>query len=112
MRGEMVVVRAFGNEPLVRRVWKATPEAVFICDEENYQRLIAGKEGYWPVGFPKKDVFCYDATLVDKLIDNYESDLSLWDDLTPWSESCDRFPQIESSTHPHSGQSQGTCMGR
>jgi hypothetical protein len=63
MKGDKVIVRAFRNKPLVRRVWEVTPEAVFICSEENYQTLASGKDGLLPVGFPREYVYRYNAKI-------------------------------------------------
>lgn len=59
MKGDKVIVRSFGNKPLVRRVWEVAQDVVFICSEENYIALSSGKAGLLPVGFPKEFVFRY-----------------------------------------------------
>lgn len=84
MRGELVVVRAYGDEPLVRRVWDVNQWAVFICTEENYQNLLSNREALNPVGFPKEDVFQYDDAARDWL-ERLENDRSLWEHLTVWN---------------------------
>ena len=59
MKGDKVIVRAFRNKPLVRRVWEVTSDVIFICSEENYNALSSGNEGLLPVGFPREDVYRY-----------------------------------------------------
>ena len=86
MRGEQVVVRAYGDEALVRRVWDASQHAVFIVSEENFKLLSAGRPGLWPVGFPRRDVFPYDEA-VDALLATSGPDHPLpWDQFMPWDE--------------------------
>lgn len=65
MRGEKVIVRAYGGEYLIRFIWEVTPEAVYICSEENYTRLSAGLSGLDPVGFPKDAAYMYDADIAE-----------------------------------------------
>jgi len=85
MIGEKVIVRAFGNEPLVRRVWEVTRDKVYICSDESFERIKA--EGYqpdcFPIGFPPENVFRYDEDLFDYLTKNYKTP-SAWDRLTVW----------------------------
>lgn len=79
-RGDTVVVRAYGEEPLVRRVWEWTDEAVFVCNEEYYQALASGSNEWLCVGFPRRDVFqvpMFDLALLSV-------DKSLWSNLKLW----------------------------
>ncbi len=94
MRGDIVIVRAHKNEPLARRVWEVTDQAVFICSEENFQVLSAGEPGLWPVGFKREDVFCYDGDILNELTNKYESDPSLWKRLIQYRESLSEISQI------------------
>jgi hypothetical protein len=68
IRGETLIVRAFGGELLVRRVWDITKTLVYIATEEQYEKLASGS---WspserlelclePIGVPAEDVFQYD----------------------------------------------------
>ena len=59
MRGDKVIVRAYGDEPKIVRVWDVLQNTVLVCSEENYHTLVNGKDGLWPVGFPKEYVFRY-----------------------------------------------------
>jgi len=77
-KGEIVVVRTYGNRPEICRVWEIAPDVIYICSEENYHILVEGGEGLWPVGIPKGDVFCYDPSLD---IESCKEDSKLWDKL-------------------------------
>lgn len=56
MRGEIVVCKDFKGEPLVRRVWAATDEHVYITDDAGFARLSEGV-GTDPIPFPRCDVY-------------------------------------------------------
>lgn len=60
MRGDQVIVRAFGGQPLVRRVWSAKNGLVYIAEEKEYRKREAGQGALEPIGFPVADVFVYD----------------------------------------------------
>ena len=85
MKGETVIVRAYGNEPLVRRVWSCDEDVVFICTEENYLALESGHDALNPVGFLRNDVFEYDARRLKQLQLNYKTRPELWLKLMPWN---------------------------
>lgn len=59
MRGQRVIVRAYGNNALIRRVWDVTSTTVYVVEENEYQKLCNGFKAYDPVGFPIEDVFKY-----------------------------------------------------
>ena len=84
MQGEKVIVRALGDQPLVRRIWTASEKAVYICSEENYRLLIKGQLGLWPVGFPPEDVYQYDPQVESLLGGATEFEQALWERLIPW----------------------------
>ncbi|MGH8071786.1 MAG: hypothetical protein ACRERE_42435 [Candidatus Entotheonellia bacterium] len=83
MRGEKVIVRAFGGEPLVRLIWDVYPDAIDICDEGGYQRLLTG-ESWIPIGFPRRDVFRYDPGVIERLTREWRVNPSVWESLTVW----------------------------
>lgn len=78
MRGEIVLVRAFGGKPLKRRVWSVRPGVVYITNEEQFLNMIEGRRAIKPIGFPQEDVFenVDSHSLEDELID--WSRLALW----------------------------------
>ena len=79
MRGDLVIVRAFGNRPLRRRVWDVSDTVVFITDDEQFERLAVGEQAVSPIGFPKEDVFsCTASESYDDAID--------WTSLAPWQD--------------------------
>jgi hypothetical protein len=57
MRGDIVLVRTFGGKGLKRRVWDVGDSVVFVTNDEQFEKLVAGKRAVDPVGFPKEDVF-------------------------------------------------------
>ncbi len=69
MKGDMVIVRSYGGEPKVLRIWEIAQDVIFVCSEENFNVLSDGGEGFWPVGVPKEDVFRYNpkVTLTDSM---------------------------------------------
>jgi len=89
VQGTVVLVRAYGGEPFVMRVWEARPEAVLVCSEANYRTLSQGLEGLRPVGVPRQDVFNYDADLARDLADNWQTNPALWQSLAIWKGDLD-----------------------
>lgn len=83
MRGDLVIARALGNKPIVRRVWDFNTEKVYICTEEKFGRLMKDPDERYPMGFPRQDVFCYDSALYEQL----ERNPSVWQRLTLWREA-------------------------
>ncbi len=83
MKGDQVVIRTFGGEPRIVRVWEIGEKVIAICSEENYQNLILGKNGLSPVGFPKKDVFRYNPSQ-EKMLKNWRNDPALWQHLSSY----------------------------
>jgi hypothetical protein len=75
MKGDKVIVRTFGDKPVVCKVWEVTPQVIEVCSPENYERLSKGMDGLMPVGILKEDVFRY--------VPNYEK-LS-WERLTAYA---------------------------
>lgn len=77
MRGDYVIVRAFGGKPLKRRVWGVGDSVVFVTDDEQFERLVAGKKAIEPLGFPKDDVF-------ENTANEYSNGSVDWSRLIPW----------------------------
>lgn len=82
MRGDKVIVRSYGNKPLIRRVWGDVAGAIYVCSErafeENLNALRDTIAGAYCAGFPAEDVFQYDDTVA-------EDDPAFWDKLTPYA---------------------------
>ncbi len=73
----MVIVRTFGGKPVERRVWDVGESVVYVTNEEEFNKLVAGKPALEPIGFPKEDVFCRPA--------NKSSHKRFrWSHLNPW----------------------------
>jgi hypothetical protein len=60
MRGDTVIVRAFGGKPLILKVWSVGARVVYLTDEGGIEKMQAGAEIIPPLGFPKEDVFKYE----------------------------------------------------
>lgn len=83
MRGDKVIVRSFGDRPLVRRVWAADEEGVYISAEGEYQKLSRGEEALSPVGFPREDVFRFDPEIA-ATAEHEDAALMDWGRLVQW----------------------------
>jgi hypothetical protein len=77
MRGDRVLIRAYGGKPLVRRVWNANAKGVFAVPEAEYQLLESGAPLGFIVGFPLNDVFEFEAGIEGGSVD--------WSQRCPWS---------------------------
>ena len=85
MRGDTVIVRAYRGEPLMRRVWDADTRLVYLCSERQFQGLWRGELRVLPpLGFPREDVFVYDAALLAELEERWQTDPTVWDRATAW----------------------------
>ena len=82
MRGEMVIIRAYGGVPLVRRFWEANDRVIYITNDEQLRLLMNGEKAVSPIGFPKKDVFKFDRKIAHS-ISTTSSDEFDWGKLTP-----------------------------
>ena len=87
MRGQYVLLRAFGNKPIVRRIWDVTEDTVYIVSAENFERLTADLSGLWPVAFPRSDVFHYDESLASLCNDGRPLTDEAWAQMQLWSPS-------------------------
>jgi len=84
MQGDLVIVRAYGGKPLVRRIWAEDETGIYITDDNQLKRLIAGKSAIPPIGFPKEDVFKYDPSLAAAIDDVSGNGGWDWNKLTPF----------------------------
>jgi hypothetical protein len=73
MRGDIVIVRAHGGQPLVRRVWEVNGNVVYITNDEQLKRNESGLPMLWPVGFPSEDVFCFSPQIANRSKVEWES---------------------------------------
>lgn len=55
-RGDIVRLRAYGDEIIERRVWHVHERGVVICSEEAYRRATSGGDEPLCVGWPPEDV--------------------------------------------------------
>lgn len=83
MRGDLVIVRAFKGVPLVRRVWEEVEHGVYITDDTHLERLLAGESEIQPIGFPREDVFKFDAEIAAGMDDLYKTGKWDWTKLVP-----------------------------
>lgn len=83
MIGDIVIARGFGNRPYVRRVITVSSSMVYISNEQEYQRFIAGQDAIPPVGIRYEDVFQYDAEIMTDLEKNFRKP-SAWELLKLW----------------------------
>lgn len=71
MKNEIVIVRALGNKPLIRKVWGTDKNVVYVINEN--------KPEITPIGVPKEDVFIYMSTIDI----NSETEID-WERLNHW----------------------------
>lgn len=55
-RGEIVRVRLYGGEIVLRRVWEDAGSGLLLCTEEAYRHALETGEEPICVGFPRQDV--------------------------------------------------------
>jgi hypothetical protein len=84
IRGDIVIVQEQGGSPLVRRVWDANDQAVFVCSEERYNDLLNEKDNRYPMGFPREYVFEYDESVLGTLGSLWQVTPSVWGNLHLW----------------------------
>lgn len=72
-RGEKIIVRAWGDRPLVRVIWDMQDQSVLITNEIAFAALQAGHDGPMPIGFPFSDAFIYEEDKAEKIMGEYAS---------------------------------------
>ncbi|MCX6702883.1 MAG: hypothetical protein NTW60_03400 [Candidatus Wolfebacteria bacterium] len=80
MRGDIVIVRSYGGVPLVRRIWEEDERGVYITDDVQLKRLLAGGYAIPPIGFHREDVFRFNPEIATDMDDLNSWD---WNKLTP-----------------------------
>jgi len=73
MKNEIVIIRAFGNMLLLRRVWGVSNNIVYVINEDMPEIS--------PIGIPKEDVFIYDS----KIDINSKTEID-WGKLSHWKD--------------------------
>lgn len=76
MRGEKVIVRAWGNRPLVRVIWDVCKDSVLVTNEHGLAALESGNGGPMPIGFSFSDVFVYEDVKAEAAMSAYASGMS------------------------------------
>ncbi len=75
-----VLARAYRSEPLRRIAIETGEQVVYLANPEYLREIEAGESD--PVGYPKEDVFEFDADLYRQLLDQWEregrTDDALW----------------------------------
>jgi hypothetical protein len=76
MNGNRVIVKVFGGDFAVRRVWSVGQSVVYVTDDKNYDLLKESLGGVSPVGIPKEDVFEYSEEIRSSRVN--EAGLKRW----------------------------------
>lgn len=79
MKGDKVIVRTYGDNPLIRRVWDVEGDTVYICSDRNFERLMVNDSSGSYIGFPREDVFVFDQAWIES-----ETIPALWERLIPY----------------------------
>jgi hypothetical protein len=79
--GRRVIVRAFGNRALIRRILRTTKESVIVCHPTLYDDIVAGDRPEPMVCFPIADVFTLSDGVELREGDCYDD--HVWRTLTP-----------------------------
>lgn len=68
MRGETVIVRAYGGIPLIRRIWDIGEDVIYIVADSQFGLLVKNDpKAISPIGFPKEDVFKFDRKIANSI---------------------------------------------
>ena len=66
-KGDVVLARASGGQPIVRRVWEVESGQILVTLEDYYKRWQNQKVAPWTFGLEKTNVFKHDAKLFEQL---------------------------------------------
>lgn len=75
MDRKLLIIRDFMGRYLVRKVWDATKEKVYVTSESG------PSEGLQPIGFPREDAFEFDEQAAKAIEAGMSWD---WERLQPW----------------------------
>ena len=67
-----VILRAFKGEPIVRYVSERSDGAIMVRNERSYQDYLNNKGLNDWIGWPRNDIYDYDATVFEKLLQHYK----------------------------------------
>jgi hypothetical protein len=67
MKGSLVIARCYEGLPVVLRVWEMGNRVIYLSEDSQFQKLMAGMEALPPIGFPPDDVFAYDPKLSGRM---------------------------------------------
>ena len=81
--GATVLVRAYGDKALIRRVWAVHGPAVYITGDAEYERLMAGEAAPDPIPFPAGDVFRLEPGMAERLASDPGTKVE-WGTLRQW----------------------------
>lgn len=70
---KMAVLRAYGQEPLLRYVARRDNGVIMVVSKRGYQSWRAGRRIPKWIGWPKKDLFDYDEAAYLRLCDLYRN---------------------------------------
>jgi hypothetical protein len=85
MSKPMVLARASQGEPLVRTVISEGESVIYLANPNRVAEVLAGQTD--PIGFPREDVFSYDAGMEERLLNAWQSGApvdDLWRDAEPY----------------------------
>ncbi len=80
MTEKLVIVRAYGQKPLIRAILAVLQEGALVCMPEDAEAIRAGRKPEPMLGFPKKDLFRYDGAVAGLIAKGTAVD---WAKLTP-----------------------------
>jgi hypothetical protein len=73
----LVIVRAFGDKPLIRAVIGTLPGGLLVCMPDHAEAIRSGQLPAPMVGFSKRDVFAYDEAMGERVVAKEPVDWSI-----------------------------------
>jgi hypothetical protein len=89
MEDKIAVMRGFRGKPSIVFVCGANRRVVLVTGKDNYDKLVSGQVAANPIGVPRADVFRYNQTTFQQLLDHWQDDGDVWDRVTLWENSLD-----------------------
>lgn len=78
MIGDYVIVRCHGDKPALNRVYEELGNGFRVCNPDRYEDVVKGYERAPTIGFPRNDVYCYDAEKLAFIEANYSQGDAAW----------------------------------